>query len=124
RRNFLACGWSAESIDSSSAQAFAVSWGPIYWGYLHQAFYLDCFLILGLGFSILECGYGLLAQEAPDRRRSIVSESLLYLWLLFLFSAYAFYFYSRGFFIDYSREFLPPLVIVLSAWVMKSIPSL
>jgi len=77
-----------------------------------------------LGFSILECGYGLLAQGAPKRRGSIVSESLLYLWLFFLFCAYAFYFYSRGFFIDYSREFLPPLVIVLSAWVMKSIPCL
>jgi len=48
----------------------------------------------------------------------------LYLWLFCLFGAYAFYFYSRGFFIDYSREFLPPLVIVLSAWVMKSNPFL
>jgi 4-amino-4-deoxy-L-arabinose transferase-like glycosyltransferase len=119
-----AFGRSSESIDPFSAQASAVSWGLVYWGYLHQAFYFNCFLILGLGFSILECGYSLLAQDAPKRRASIVSESLLYLWLFFLFSAYAFYFYSRGFFIDYSREFLPPLVIVLSAWVMKSIPSL
>ncbi len=115
---------SSESIDPFSAQASAVSWGPIYWGYLHQSFYFDCFLILGLGCSILEFGYGFLARVAPRGKESSVSESFLYLWLFLLFSAYAFYFYSRGFFIDYSREFLPPLVIVLSAWVMKSIPSL
>jgi 4-amino-4-deoxy-L-arabinose transferase-like glycosyltransferase len=107
-------------IDSLSAKAYAAS----YWGYLHQALYFDCFLILGLAFSILDYGSGLLAQDAPKQRDSIVSESLLYLWLFFLFSAYGFYFYSRGFFVDYSREFLPPLVILLSAWVLKSIPPL
>jgi 4-amino-4-deoxy-L-arabinose transferase-like glycosyltransferase len=107
-------------IDSSTGKAYAAS----YWRFLHQAFYFNCFLILGLGFSILECGYGLLAQDTSQKGESRVSESLLYLWLFFLFSAYAFYFYSSSFYVDYSREFLPPLAIVLSAWVMKSIPPL
>ncbi len=115
---------SPQSIDPSSAHASAISWGPIYWDYVRQAVYFDCFLILGLGYSILQFGYGFIARGAPRRTTQHSSESFMYLWLFFLFTAYAFYFYSRGFFIDYSREFLPPLVIVLSAWVLKSIPSL
>jgi 4-amino-4-deoxy-L-arabinose transferase-like glycosyltransferase len=117
-------GRSSESIDLFSSPASAVSARLLYWRYVHDALYFDCFLVLALGFSMLEYGYGLAAQDATKSRGSLVSESLLYLWLFFLFGAYAFYFYSRGFFIDYSREFLPPLVIVLSAWVMKSNPSL
>jgi Dolichyl-phosphate-mannose-protein mannosyltransferase len=115
---------SSESIDLLSARASPVRWQAIYWGYVQQALYFDCFLLLGLGWSIIAFGRRLLARDAPNRQDGMASESLLYLWLLFLFGAYAFYFYSRGFFIDYSREFLAPLVIVLSSWVVKSIPSL
>jgi hypothetical protein len=117
-------GWSSQAIDPLSAHHATVSLGLSYWEYVHQALYFSCFLIVGLVFSILEQGYPVLGQQKPAERRSRVSASLLYLWLFFLFGAYAFYFYSRGFFVDYSREFLPPLVIVLSAWLMRSVPSL
>jgi len=117
-------GWSLEAIDPLSAHDASVALGLSYWQYVHQALYFSCFLILGLVFSFLEHGYGVLAQQKPTGSRSLISASLLYLWLFFLFGAYAFYFYSRGFLIDYSREFLPPLVIVLSAWLVRSLPFL
>jgi hypothetical protein len=117
----FAFGVSVGPMDSFSSKASAVSWGP-YYADLHQAVKFHAFLALGLGCAAIEFGYGVVRRSLP--RRNILSGSLLYLWVFFLFIAYVFYFHSRGFFIGYSREFLAPLAVVFSVWVMRSIPAL
>lgn len=93
-----------------------------YYEYLRQVLYLHSFLFIGLAYSAV----GLFVRLFSKRDEKWFSAraipfSLLYLWVFSLFAAYAFYFSARGFYIDYFREFLPPLVIVFSAWLRYSI---
>jgi len=114
---------SSGSTDVFLSQASTASWHH-YYEYIDQAFYLHSFLLIGLGFSVVEFGYRVLTQNKQKSRQYVVAHAILYLWILFLFIAHAFQFYNRGFFIDYFREFLPPLVIVFSAWIQYSVPAL
>jgi 4-amino-4-deoxy-L-arabinose transferase-like glycosyltransferase len=116
-------GPSVESMDTVSTDAYAV-YSRFSSYYLDHAFYFHSFLLIGLACSILEYGYRLVTRDSVSIKGYIVSHSLLYLWLCSLFIAYGFYFYIRVFFIDYSREFLPPLLIVFSAWLLHSVPAL
>ena len=117
------CGLSSGSTDFFLSQASTVSWHH-YYEYLDQAFYLHSFLLIALGFSVVEFGYRVLTLSKQKSREYVVSHAVLYLWILFLFIGYALQFYTRGFFIDYSREFLPPLVIIFSAWFRYSVSAL
>jgi len=92
--------------------------------YIVQTTYLHSFLLLGLAFSTFQFAYCLINRNRQTSRQEILSQSVLYLWVLVLFCAYAFYSYLAGFIIDYSREFLPPLAIIFAAWVYSSVPAL
>ena len=110
-----------------SAQASAVSWPAIYRGYVQQAFYFDCFLILGLGWSIMAFGRGCACSPGirPSRQGRHSLRVAFVLCGSSFCSARMRSTSTRG--VSLSTilgEFLPPLVIVLSAWVVKSIPSL
>jgi hypothetical protein len=111
---------------SSRTSAFALSephnpsWHP-YYQHLGQVLYLHSFLVIGLGFSLVEFGYSLLARNRQEIREHLVSNCIPYMWLVLLFIAYSYYFVTRGFFVDYFREFLPALVIVFSAWIRNAI---
>jgi 4-amino-4-deoxy-L-arabinose transferase-like glycosyltransferase len=114
---------SVGSMETFSPDVYAI-YSHLSYKYLDQAFYFHSFLLVGLAFSMGEFGYRLLTENKSNIKGYIVSRSLLYLWLFFLFMAYGYFFYSRVFFIDYSREFLPPLVIVFAAWIRYAIPAL
>jgi 4-amino-4-deoxy-L-arabinose transferase-like glycosyltransferase len=114
-------GLSVGSPDVFISQASTISW-DLYYGYLKDAFYLHSFLLIGLVFSGAMFIYHLFNRDKTSIRY-MGSHCILYLWVLFLFVAYAFIFYFRGFFIDYSREFLPPLVIIFSAWLRYFVPA-
>lgn len=89
-----------------------------------DAFDFHSFLLIGLLFSIVSFGfvlYNSYRREAAGEY--LLSLSLLYLWVFSLFAAYSVYFIARRFGIDYFREFLPPLVIIFSAWVYEFLPS-
>jgi Dolichyl-phosphate-mannose-protein mannosyltransferase len=92
--------------------------------YIVQTTYLHSFLLLGLAFSTFQFAYRLINRNSQTSRQEMLSQSVLYLWVLVLFCAYAFYSYLAGFIIDYSREFLPPLVIIFAAWIYSSISAL
>lgn len=106
------------SVNSQTALVHAHSFD-----YLRDAIDLHSFLIIGLIFSIMTLGGLWLASK---KREVFIQEGLSrllpYLWILSLFSAYAAYYVSKGFLIDYFREFLPPLVMIFSAWVNESLP--
>jgi 4-amino-4-deoxy-L-arabinose transferase-like glycosyltransferase len=107
-----------------SSQGFHISW-RLYLSYVIQAFYLHSFLLVALLLSIVTSSRHFFFKNRQDTSsEQIGSHSILYLWMLFIFLAYAYYYHSRGFFIDYFREFLPPLVIVFSAWICNSVSAL
>ncbi|MBW2661900.1 MAG: hypothetical protein JRD93_07925 [Deltaproteobacteria bacterium] len=96
----------------------------LYYRYVRQAFHMHSFLLVGLSFSVLTfCGH-LLSRDKLRGKEPAISYSLLYLWAFVLFMAYAFFYHTRGFYIDYSREFLPPLVIIFSAWICHTVSRL
>ena len=96
----------------------------LYVRYLHQVFDLHSFLMFGLGLSLLTFCISLVrSMKGGEHRNELFSNLLLYLWIGTLFSAYAVYFLSRrGFYIDYFREFLPPLCILFAGWVVSLLP--
>jgi 4-amino-4-deoxy-L-arabinose transferase-like glycosyltransferase len=116
--------WAVQKLLSSDRP---VSESPFFWSrelytrYLIQAVYLHSFLLIGLAFSVVQFAYHLVAGSREWKKHNIHRYSILYLWVLSLSAAYVFYFYVSGFIIDYSREFLPPLVIILSAWICSSV---
>jgi len=117
-------GLSLGSTNVVTSQVFDVPW-DLYYRYLHQAFYMHSFLLIGLVFSVGALGYHLLTHNRQMVREYIGRHFILYLWVFSLFLAYGFFFFVQAqFYIDYSREFLPPLVIVLSAWICHSAPAL
>ena len=95
----------------------------LFFTYIRDAIELHSFLFIGMLFSIVALGLSLFfSANRKVSREGLLSWVFLYLWVFSLFAGYAAYFASRGFFIDYFREFLPPLVIIFSAWVLQSLP--
>ena len=89
----------------------------LYYRYVREAIRLHLFLLVGLGFSILTFIRRIFSADKLKINDHLESYSLLYLWIFSLFIAYTYYYFTGAFYIDYFREFLPPLVIVFSAWV-------
>ena len=94
----------------------------LYYRYISQAFKMHLFLIVGAVFSMCWGSYRAVVQK--DRRLTIQSGMLPYLWLILLALAYIYYFRARGFYIDYFREFFPPLVILFAVWLVRVYPGL
>jgi 4-amino-4-deoxy-L-arabinose transferase-like glycosyltransferase len=107
---------------ADSQQASTISWVP-YYNFLGEALHLNAFLVLGLVFSIVQFGWRLRGQDRRVVREYMLPRSILYVWISLLAVAYGVQFYTRGFFVDYFREFLPPLVIIFAAWVCNAIPA-
>jgi 4-amino-4-deoxy-L-arabinose transferase-like glycosyltransferase len=93
----------------------------LYYRYIRQAISMHSFLLVGLGFSIMTLCRQHLSSNKLRIREDMISYSLLYLWIFSLFIAYTYYFKAEAFYIDYFREFLPPLVILLCAWLLHSV---
>lgn len=102
-------------------QTAAVSMHPeygYYFNYILQAFYLHAFLLLALGFTLIKFFRRPFPDQINDGPVKVNHSYLfLYTWAGFLFLAYAYHFLTRGFYIDYFREFLPPLSIGCAAWL-------
>jgi len=97
----------------------------LYSKFLTEAFILNSFLILGFGLSAVMLGYRMVAHKGEgDFTASLAPHILLHSWVLFLLLAYFYYLLTTSFYLDYAREFLPPLVIIFSAWLTYSIPAL
>jgi len=94
----------------------------LYYKYIYKAFKMHLFLIMGAIFSMLQGCYHVINQKT--RKLNEYPFLLLFLWLILLVLAYAYYFHARGFFIDYFREFFPPLVILFAAWLTSTFPDL
>jgi len=96
-----------------------------YYTYVHVATLMHVFLLVGAGVGTVAAGYLMLvARTGEERRRTGIAYALLWLWAMFIFGAYAYYFAARGFFIPYSREFLPPLSILFAAGLIGVLPVL
>jgi 4-amino-4-deoxy-L-arabinose transferase-like glycosyltransferase len=115
-----------ESATRNSSLAFSLSHDsdPLYYKYVRQALRLHSFLLIGLVFSLIVLCRQILGGKRDQVKEHIMSHSILYLWLFSLCVAYIYFYYARGFYIDYFREFLPPLSIIFSAWLRFSLPSL
>jgi len=96
----------------------------LYDRYIHQATYMHLFLFVGAAFSLIPFGRHFIRNQRKKIDDYTNSLMLLYFWVAALFLAYAYYYYTRGFFIDYFREFLPPLVILLSVWICDTVKAL
>lgn len=108
-----------------SSQAPDVSYKKfnLYYKYVREAFKLHSFLLVGLGFSILTFSRQVLSGNKLQIKKHLDSHSLLYLWVLSLSFAYTYYYYTEAFYINYCREFLPPLVIIFAAWLCHAVPA-
>ena len=96
-----------------------------YFEYVKQSLNLHSFLVIGALILSGIIVYHLIASQYKERQREYaVSCSLMYVWVLSLLASYAAYYTTRGFFIDYAREFLPPLVILFSAAIRYVAPSM
>ncbi|MEN8130908.1 MAG: hypothetical protein ABFS45_12090, partial [Pseudomonadota bacterium] len=96
---------------------------PDYFRNIISASIYYAFLLVGFFLSVIMFARQLGSKNTTQVPERLVSQSLLYLWLFSLLIAYTYYYYHRGFFINYSREFLPPLVIVFSVWLRYAVPS-
>jgi hypothetical protein len=96
----------------------------LYRSYIHQAVKLHFFLLVGLGFSLITFSRRYFSHVESKAKEHLSAYSLLYLWIFSLFIAYTYYFYSSSFYIDYSRELLPPLAIIFAAWMCSTISTL
>jgi len=112
-----------------SVDALPLAYGPyesfdVHIQYLKDVVNLHSFLLVGLLFSAVSFLYHSIqkGQEVGTTQRA--APVLLYGWVFFLLLAYCYRFLTQAIYIDYFREFLPPLVIIFAAWVCSSIPSL
>jgi 4-amino-4-deoxy-L-arabinose transferase-like glycosyltransferase len=106
----------------SSQQPGSGAKNTLYIQYVSQAIKMHLFLIVGAGLSLVSmCNRIFLRRE---KRIMGNGSALLYLWVAILIAAYIYYFRARGFYIDYFREFLPPLIILFSSWLTRTLPSL
>jgi 4-amino-4-deoxy-L-arabinose transferase-like glycosyltransferase len=108
------------SADSTVVKASALPEVPdyqAYFAYILQAIYMHSFLLIGAGFSVLTCML-LFWRQKTAVTSFFQSYAIFWLWVLLLAVAYGYYFFARGFYIDYAREFFPPLVVIFSAWIV------
>jgi len=87
--------------------------------YIKSSIMLHLFLVMALIFSFL----GVFRHSVFENRQKrnagpLCAYLFLYSWIGMLFLAYAYYYFTRGYYIDYFREFLPPLIILFSAWLV------
>jgi len=113
----------------ASGNALPLAYGPyeslgVYFQYLKDEVYLHSFLLLGVLFSAVTFVHHSIHKRQDRGTSHRGAPVLLYGWVSFLVLAYSYRFLTRGFYVDYFREFLPPLVIIFAAWVCFSIPSL
>jgi 4-amino-4-deoxy-L-arabinose transferase-like glycosyltransferase len=114
----------SEHAQAQTPQTFFGS-EEIYYHYLKQATTLHLFLLVGFAFSIFALIFHAWSNRNSKAARDyLLSCSVLVIWVISLFCAYGFFFFSRGFFVDYSREFLPPLAIIFSVLLYRTIPTL
>ena len=92
--------------------------------YILQTLYMHSFLLLALAFAVCRFIAQAISANRTELSTTLTARSLVYWWVLVLFLAYAFYSYVAGFIIDYSREFFPPLTIILAAWICSAVPAL
>ncbi|MGH9163766.1 MAG: glycosyltransferase family 39 protein, partial [Vicinamibacteraceae bacterium] len=96
----------------------------LYLAYLRDAVMLHGFLFVGLALAVW---YVWQRQQGKDRdslrqdRTTIVTLSA---WLTILGAMYLYRYLARGFFIDYFREFLPPLVLSFAIGLCRAAPAL
>jgi hypothetical protein len=110
----------SEQVQAPIPQTFFGS-EEIYYQYLKQAATLHLFLLVGFALSVFALIYYAWSNRNGKADRDfLLSCSVLILWALSLFSAYGFFFFSRGFFVDYSRELLPPLTIIFSVLLCRT----
>jgi hypothetical protein len=90
-------------------------------GYIKEGLLLHLFLFVGLGIAVAFIAREL-SRGTPERRRHATAVGILFLWVAVLALAYTYYLFTRGFFIDYVREFLPPLAIGFAAGLRMLFP--
>lgn len=90
-------------------------------------FYL-LFLIAAGGFAGLYWLAGLFRRDDPETDPGTSTRqaglALVLAWAVLLGLAYAWHFSQRGFWFDYSREFIAPLILALVGWLTAVVPSL
>jgi len=96
----------------------------LYVRYLREVVSLHSFLLLGVLFSAVTFLHHFFHKRQEVATMHRAAPVLLYGWISFLLLAYCYRFLTQAFYIDYFREFLPPLVIIFAAWVCSWIPSL
>ncbi len=120
-------GRSAGLVVESVADAKLIaarSWDN-YYTYVRDSTLMHVFLLVGAGVGTAVAGCSMLvARSSEERRRTGIAYALLGLWVIFMLGAYGYYFAARGFFVDYSREFLPPLSILFAAGLIRVLPVL
>lgn len=93
--------------------------------YLNLTLSTHSFLLIGFIFSLFIWAYSLLTKrDDGDFKKLSLPFSLLYSWLFSLALFYAYWTLSRGFFIQYFEEFLPPLAIILAFVIIYSLSKL
>jgi len=119
-------GRSAGLVESvPDAQLVAARSWDLYYIDVRDSTLMHVFLLVGAGVGTVVAGCSMLAAPtSEERRRAGIAYALLCLWVMFMFGAYGYYFAARGFFIDYSREFLPPLSILFAAGLFGMLPVL
>ena len=94
----------------------------LYHSSLVDAVSLHSFLLVGLCLSLAALAYSApMRKQWGENSRGAVASVLLFSWVVLLLLAYAAHYRTDGFFIDYSREFLPPLAIICAAWLRHSV---
>lgn len=121
---FYLIGISAGPVNASASQAFDVPNKDyaLYNTYILDALKLHSFLFIGLLFSIITFCRQLLFNREKKNNKDLHSHWLIYLWFFFLCAAYMYYYYAEAFYINYFREFLPPLIIIFALWIRNSVP--
>lgn len=92
---------------------------PLYIRYAKVALWMHLFLIAGFGLSVLKIMQQLLSHK-KTQIGLFPGVMVLQLWFFGLVLAYIYYFWDRGFFIDYFRELIPPLIILFSGWAVAT----
>lgn len=98
----------------------------LYQAYLKDAIFLHSFLLVAMVLALIT----LLRRPPEDSelrailRRNRIALAVAYVWLGALGIMYGLRYMTRGFFIDYFREFLPALVVLLALWLCQAVPAL
>lgn len=92
--------------------------------------YFQLFLLAGAGFAGLGWLWSWWRRPAPEDDRDYggarwrAAVALALCWAVLLAVAYAWRFSQRGFWVDYSREFAPALILATVGWLSVVVPAL